>query len=67
MSSRHGLGELADVLDDLDELVNAIALSAGELNELPRTGDHCAALGRTGDGDAAASAELEQSLVAEYP
>jgi hypothetical protein len=57
----------ADVLDDLDQLVEAVALLAGEVDEFRRSLDDGAAFGRAGDGDAAPAAELEQSLVAEQP
>ena len=54
------------VLDDPDELVHPIALAAGELDELTRARDDSALLGRPGDRDATAAAELEQSLVAQH-
>ena len=55
----------ADVLDDLDQLVEAVALAAGELDELPRSLDDGAAFGRPRNRDATPAPELEQSLVAE--
>ncbi len=55
----------ADVFDDLDELVEAVAVVAGELDELSRALDDGAAFGRSRDQDAAPGAELEQSLPAQ--
>jgi hypothetical protein len=57
----------ADLLDDLDELVHAVALAAGEGDELPRSLDDSPAFGRPCDRDATPAPELEQSLVAEQP
>ena len=54
-----------DVLDDLDELVEAVALAAGEVDELSGSCDDGATFGGAGDRDAAAASELEQALVAE--
>ena len=56
---------LGDVLDDLYEFVDAIAVFTGERHELPRSLDDRTALGRSRDRDAAAAAELEQAFVAE--
>ena len=56
---------LGDVLDDLYEFVDAIAVFAGECDELPCSLDDGATLGRSGDCDAAAAAELEQAFLAE--
>ena len=56
----------ADVFDDPDEFVEAVALAAGEVDELPCALNDGATFGRPGDQDAAAAAELEQSLVAEH-
>ena len=57
---------LADVFDDLDELVEAVALAAGEIDELPCALNDSATFGRPRDQDATAAAELEQALVAEH-
>src|SRR6516225_2959323 len=57
---------LAEVLDDPDELVQPVALKAGEVDELPRSGDDGSTLGSTGDGDPASSSKFEEPLVAEY-
>jgi hypothetical protein len=57
----------ADVLDDLEELVEAVAVVAGEVDELLRPLDDGSAFGCSGDGDAASASELEQALVAEQP
>jgi hypothetical protein len=59
--SRQSLGR---ALDDLDELVDAVALATGELDELPRSLHDRAPLGRPCDRDAPAAPELEQPLVA---
>ena len=59
--------ELPDVLDDGDELVDAVALEAGEVDELLRARHDGAPLGGAGDGDAATAPELEQALVAQQP
>jgi hypothetical protein len=56
----------ADVLDDLDQLVQAVALAAGEIDELSRSLDDGTTFGRPGNRDTAPAAELEQSLVAKY-
>ena len=48
-----------DSADDLDEFVDAVPLSAGELDQFARPEDHGAALRCGGDGDPAAAAELE--------
>jgi hypothetical protein len=50
---------LADVFDDLDELVEAVTLAAGEVDELLCSLDNGASFGRSCDQDAAAAAELE--------
>jgi hypothetical protein len=47
------------LLDDAHEFVHTAAVSAGELNEFLGLSDHGAALGRAGDGDAAAAAEFK--------
>src|SRR5581483_2598272 len=62
---RLGRRRLGDVLDDLDELVRAVALRAREADELAGAGDHRSLLGRARHVNAAAAPELEQSLVAE--
>ena len=54
---------LADVLDDLDELVQPIALPTCELNELLRALHDCATLRRTDDRDAPTASKLEQAFV----
>ena len=56
---------LGDVLDDLHQLVDPVALSTGELDELLRPLDDGASLGRPRDRDAAPAPELEQALVAQ--
>jgi hypothetical protein len=55
-----------DVLDDLDQLVEAVALAAGENDELPRSLYDHAAFGRSYDRDAATATELEQTLVGDW-
>src|SRR5262245_27070663 len=55
----------ADVFDDCDELVYAVALASGEFDEFPRSRDDRAALGRAGDRDAAPTPELQQPFVTE--
>jgi len=60
-------GWSADLLDDLDQLVGAVALLAGEVDQIPRSLDDGTAFGRACDRDAAAAAELQQSLVAKEP
>jgi hypothetical protein len=57
----------ADLLDDLDELVHAVALVPCELNELSCALDDSPALGRPRDRDATPAPELEQALIAEHP
>lgn len=47
-------------LDDLDQLVDAVALAAGEFGERTGLRDHSAPLGRAGDRDSATAAKLEQ-------
>jgi len=54
---------LADVLDDLDELVQPIALPTCELNELLRALHDCATLGCPEDRDAPTASKLEQAFV----
>lgn len=57
--------ESAEAFDDADELVGAVAVLAGEADEVFGAGDDGAAFGAAGDGDAASAPELEQSLIAE--
>jgi hypothetical protein len=54
----------ADRLDDLDQLVEAVAMFARELDEFVRLLDHGALLRGSSDGDAASTSELQQSLIA---
>src|SRR5262245_8692005 len=54
-----------DVFDDLDELVEAVPLLAGELDELFCSLDDGASFGCARDGDATPPAKLEQSFLAE--
>jgi hypothetical protein len=51
----------ADVFDDRDEFVEAVAVVAGEVDEFFGSLDDGAAFGCAGDRDAAPAAELEQS------
>jgi hypothetical protein len=46
-------------LDDLDELVGAVEVAAGECDELSGLLDYAPAFGCAGDGDAASAPELE--------
>src|SRR6266545_1232867 len=55
-------GRLWQALDDLDELVAAVAVLAGQHQQFPRLGEHRAALRGASHGDAAAAAELQQPL-----
>jgi hypothetical protein len=57
----------ADVFDDLDQFVDAVAVMAGEFDELSASLDDGTAFGCPGDRDASAASELEQSFVAEHP
>jgi hypothetical protein len=52
-------------LDDLDDVVAAEAVVAGEFDEIPCPGEHGAALGGARDGDAASAPELQQSFLPE--
>jgi hypothetical protein len=54
-------------LDDPDQLVSSIAVLAREERELARLSDDGPMFGARRDRDAAPSAELEQSLVAQLP
>ena len=58
-SARRSASSSADVLDDLDELVEPVTLAAGEVDELLCSLDDGAAFGGASDGDAASAAELE--------
>jgi dipeptidyl aminopeptidase/acylaminoacyl peptidase len=49
----------ANVLDDLHQLVEAVALTAGELDELPRSLDDGTAFRCPSDRDATPASELE--------
>ena len=51
-------------MDDSREFVGLLAVLSGESEEVLGSCDHGGLFGRTGDGDAAAAAKLEQSLVA---
>jgi hypothetical protein len=55
-----------DVLDDLDELVEPVALPAGKVDEFLGARDHGASLERAGDRDATTSSELEQSFLVQH-
>ena len=52
-------------MDHADEFVAAIAVAAGELDELVDGAEDGAVLGGAGDGYAAAAAKLEQAFVAQ--
>ena len=54
-----------NVFDDLDQLVEAVALLASEVDQLLRSPDDSATFGSSCDGDATPAAELEQPLVAQ--
>jgi hypothetical protein len=58
-------GWSAEVLDDADEFVGAVALAACELDEFACAGDDRAAFRGAGDGHAASASELEQPFVAQ--
>lgn len=55
----------ADVLDDSHELIDAVAVLAREADELTRSRNHRSSLRAAGHRDAAAAAELQQSLISE--
>ncbi len=61
----HGtrINPLGDVFDHLDELVDGVSLSAGELDQLPHLLHDGAALGCPGHRDSAPASKLEQALV----
>jgi hypothetical protein len=56
-----------DVFDDLDQLIEAVALAAGEGEELSRSLHDRATLRCSRDRDATSATELEKSLVSEQP
>ena len=56
-----------NVLDHGDELVDRIALGAGEVDQFSYFLDDGAALGCPGYGDSAPAAKLEQPFVLEQP
>ena len=58
---------LADVLDDLDELVQPVTLAAGKVDELFRPRDDGSTLGRAGNRNPSTSSELEQPVIAQDP
>ena len=61
-SSRVNTGEvggLADALDDLDQFLGAVALLAGEADELAGAGKNSPTFGCTGDVNASATPELQ--------
>jgi hypothetical protein len=57
--------DLAQAADQLEQLVAAVAVLAGELDERLCAGDDGAALGTAEHRHSAAAAELEEALVAE--
>ena len=63
MAAHHPLG---NIFDDLDQLIQAVALSASELDEFLRSLDDRAAFGCARNRDATPASELEQPLVAEH-
>ena len=67
LSMHHRQRASADVFDDLHEFVHAVPVEAGEVDELPRSQDDGAPLGRPRDRDATPTPELEQPLVAGTP
>jgi hypothetical protein len=65
-----GVGQrqrLAEGLDDVDQFVEAVAVTACELDEVAGSFDDRALLGCADHGDATPAAELEQAFVAEQP
>jgi hypothetical protein len=64
-----GAGEpsSADVLDDLNQLVESVAVATGEVDEFLRFLNDGAAFRCRCDRDAASATELEQSLVTQHP
>ena len=52
-------GWSADLLDDLDQFIGAVALLAGEVDQVPCSLDDCSAFGCARDGDAAPAPEFE--------
>ena len=59
------LGMSPELSDEVDEFVGLVALVAGVVEEVFGFFDEGALFGGAGDGDAAAAAEFEQTLVAE--
>ena len=57
------LSASANVFDDLNQLVQTVALAASELDELSRTLHDGTPLGRPGNRDATPAPELQQPLV----
>lgn len=62
---REPSASLGDALDDVDQLVTAIPAFAGESDEFASAHDDGAAVGDLADGDAPATAEVEEALVAQ--
>src|SRR5579862_4374895 len=58
---------LREALDDPDQLVRAVALLAGEADELARPGEDGSLLRCSGDVDAAPAPEFEQVFVPQEP
>jgi hypothetical protein len=56
---------LPERLDDLDELVDSVAVPAREPNEVARLVDHGALLWRPCDRDPSTAAEFEKPLLAQ--
>jgi hypothetical protein len=54
---------LPDALDDLDQLLSAVALLASETDKLASAGDNGSSLGCTGDMDATTTPELQQAFI----
>ena len=54
-------GTAGDVVDDLDQFVQAVAVPAGEQDEFVGLGDDRAVRGGAGNGNPSAAAELEQA------
>ena len=55
-----------EALDDLDDLVTAIALLPAELDELAHPLDDGALLGRAGNGDPTPTLKIEKPLISKY-
>ena len=58
--------ESRETLNDLDDLISAIALEPAELNELADSSDNDALLCGASDGDPSATLEVEESFVPQY-